>query len=252
MKKIFMLLAVALPCLTFTACGDEEDDNTGKPGEEQTGKDETGKDESGKDESGKDESGKDDSNGAVAPAGVVAVDLGLSVKWANMNVGATSAEELGGHYSWGATETLSSYYWDTYKHCEGVYGTINKYNAEDKKITLDATDDAATANWGKNWRTPSKKEYDELLNKCSWTWTEQKGVKGYLVVGPNDNSIFLPAAGFYEKDDHIGAGRLGYYWLSDLEHDSPNYAIHTYFDDGRQSWSYGYRYFGYSVRPVSK
>lgn len=107
------------------------------------------------------------------------VDLGLSVKWATCNVGANSPEDDGNYYAWGETSTKSSYTDDnsvTYGKNFGDIGGDSQY-------------DAATANWGGDWRLPTKSELEELVNKCTWTCTRTKGCK---VTGPNGNSIFLP------------------------------------------------------------
>jgi hypothetical protein len=130
------------------------------------------------------------------------VDLGLSVKWATCNVGATKPEEYGDYFAWGETTPKDAYDWSTYKWCNGgpstqtKYCTNSSYGTVDNKTTLDLSDDAACANWGGSWRMPTRAEQDELRNNCTWTWTTQNGVNGYKVTGTNGNSIFLPAAGY--------------------------------------------------------
>lgn len=129
------------------------------------------------------------------------VDLGLSVKWATCNVGASKPEEYGDYFAWGETTTKSTYNWSTYKWYNGDYDKPTKYSSYYKsrnvdKTVLDKEDDAAAVNWGGNWRMPTKEEQMELKEQCTWTWTSQNGVEGYQVKGPNGNSIFLPAAGF--------------------------------------------------------
>ena len=103
-------------------------------------------------------------------------------------------EEYGDYYAWGETETKSEY-------TEGnsaTYGlSISELQSQgyiDGEGNLNPQYDAATANWGGDWRMPTKAELNELLNNCTWTWTTQNGHKGYKVTGPNGNSIFLPAA----------------------------------------------------------
>ena len=133
------------------------------------------------------------------------VDLGLSVKWATYNVGATAPEEYGNYYAWGEIETKSDYSWSTYKFGGQYY--ITKYNDDDEngivdnKYELESEDDVAHTAWGSVWRMPSIYEYNELINNCDWLWTTLNGVNGYLVtskkVGYTDRSIFLPAGGFY-------------------------------------------------------
>ena len=184
------------------------------------------------------------------------VDLGLSVKWATFNVGATKPEEYGDYFAWGETEPKEVYNWSTYKWCKGSeksqtkYCTSSSYGTVDNKTVLEAADDAARANWGGSWRMPTKAEQDELRNNCTWTWTTQNGVNGYKVTGTNGNSIFLPAAGCRFDSSLSRAGSCGYCWSSSLNTDYPYYAYGLYFSSSRVDWRISYRYYGQSVRPV--
>ncbi|MBR4154544.1 MAG: DUF4465 domain-containing protein [Paludibacteraceae bacterium] len=181
------------------------------------------------------------------------VDLGLSVKWATFNVGATKPEEYGDYFAWGETTIKENYDWSTYKY--GTKDNITKYNSTDNKTILDPEDDAATANWGKEWRTPTKEEQDELMNKCTWTWTTQNDVKGYLVTskveGYTDRSIFLPAAGYKNGKQLYDAEKQGYQWSSSIYSDS-KYANCVLFSSAYKSWYMYNRFGGYSIRPVYK
>ena len=192
-------------------------------------------------------------------AGHEYVDLGLSVKWATCNVGATTPEEYGDYFAWGEVEPKTTYNWSTYKYCKGTLETLTKYCYDsdygkngftDNKTVLDPEDDAATANWGGEWRMPTKAEQDELLNNCTWTWTTQKGVKGYKVVGPNGNSIFLPAAGYMFEGTLYNAGSYGHYWSSSLYTVIPGYAYYVHFYSVYVDWDGSNRYYGLTVRPV--
>lgn len=214
----------------------------------------------------------------VTPTGVEAVDLGLSVKWANMNVGAESVTDYGDYFAWGETEGYKSgkknfsestykYYMSTtekYTDKDGFEVTENKkgytkYVADDyrgydgfrdDKETLDLEDDAANANWGGEWRMPTSKEIDELVYKCSWQWCALNNVWGYKVVGPNDNYIFLPAAGYRGDSSLYGAVSRGYYWSSSLRESYSNDACSLSFNPSNGDWYGYYRYNGFSVRPV--
>ncbi len=169
------------------------------------------------------------------------VDLGLSVKWATCNVGASSPEDYGNYYAWGETSTKSSYAPDNSKTYRKNYSDIKG----------DSRYDAARANWGSTWRMPTKSELEELKNRCTWKWTTQNGVKGYKVTGPNGNSIFLPAEGRRYRSLLNFAGENGYYWSSSPEGAS-DYACLLYLNSGDQSILCHNRYFGQSVRPVSE
>ena len=205
------------------------------------------------------------------------VDLGLSVKWATFNIGATAPEEYGDYFAWGETEPYYEagyaqespqahwkdgksvgYYWPSYKYCNGSYNTMTKYcnnssygnnGFTDKKTTLEKSDDIARFKWGGSWRMPTKAEFTELLNNCTWTWTTQNGVNGYKVTskksGYTDRSIFLPAAGYrYNPGGLNDVGSGGYYT------DYPNEAwFLNFLSGGRSTYDY-YRYRGLSVRPV--
>ena len=56
---------------------------------------------------------------AKTPDGVEAVDLGLSVKWANMNVGAKKDSGFGTYFAWGETKPKKYYSWGTYAWSRG-------------------------------------------------------------------------------------------------------------------------------------
>ena len=146
----------------------------------------------------------------------VMVDLGLSVLWADCNVGADSPEEAGVRFAWG--ETVPKTYYSDYnyrynKNYNNMYWWYFKYSVGDQygeapftdgKNRLEIADDAARANWGGKWRTPTKEEYVELFEKCDWTETTKNGVRGFLITskvpGYTSNSIFLP---YYCPDDVI-------------------------------------------------
>ena len=185
------------------------------------------------------------------------VDLGLSVKWATCNVGASSSEETGYFFSWGETKPKAKYNWETYKLCEGSYDTQTKYCTEsyygtvDNKTILELSDDAANANWGGDWRMPTKAEQDELSTECTWDWTTQNGVNGYKVTSKtNGNSVFLPAAGYRGDSDLSYAGYYGYYWSSSLGTHYSDGAYSLYFYSDIVGWGYSSRNYGRSVRPV--
>lgn len=180
----------------------------------------------------------------VVPTDNEYVDLGLSVKWATCNVGATSPEDYGDYFAWGETTAKEIYLWDTYTM------------TADGKTVLDAEDDAAAVNWGGAWRMPTLDEMKELLNpdNCSWEWTTVNEVNGYKVTskkeGYTDKSLFLPAAGCRYGSSLDDAGSFGGYWSATRSEDDPNRAYYLLFDSGYQDWYHCGRYNGLSVRPV--
>ena len=180
-----------------------------------------------------------------------AIDLGLSVKWASFNVGASKPEGYGDYFAWGETEPKAKYDWSTYEWCNGTASTITKYNSEDGKTILDPVDDAAFANLGGEWRTPKRNEWEELNSLCTWKWQAQNGVGGYKVTGPNGNSIFLPAAGLWSWNNNApGSFTYGYYLSSSANAADPRYPWGVRFASGFHKSEDCYRVNGESVRPV--
>ena len=198
------------------------------------------------------------------------VDLGLSVKWATCNVGASSPSAYGDYYAWGETSTKSSYTWVNYRFRTNgdSYEIVkfSKYNNQsdrgsvDNRTTLELSDDVARQKWGGSWRMPTITEFQELIDNCTWTWTTMNGVNGYKVTGKKsgftDRSIFLPAAGYRYAEYRDGtnlsyAGERGYYWSSSLYAGIPSLAQHLSFNFGGGHGTDGsIRTNGHSVRPV--
>ena len=201
------------------------------------------------------------------------VDLGLSVKWAKCNLGASKPTDYGDYFAWGETEpNKAEYTWATYKwmqagqsdwkhitkytladgQTEGIWYDADGKFIGDNKTTLEAADDAAIANLGSPWRMPTKKEYDELVDNCTWTWTTQDGVNGYEVKSKkNGNSIFLPAAGYRTGSELKVASSEGSYWSSSLYTGGSDGARDLIFDSVVRNWNHNYiRCYGFSVRPV--
>ena len=212
------------------------------------------------------------------PAGLEAVDMGNGLKWANMNVGAESETDYGDYFAWGETMPYyqegyaqespcthwisgkSGYNWTNYSLCHGTNTTMIKYCSDsnygyvDNKTVLERTHDAASANWGGGWRTPTDAEWTWLRENCTWTWTTQDGVNGMLVTskiaGYKDNTIFLPAAGYRFTANLNYEGSYGYYWSSSLHSSYSDGARRVYFYSDGVNRSDNNRCVGQSVRPV--
>ena len=170
------------------------------------------------------------------------VDLGLSVKWATCNVGATKPEAFGDYFAWGETSPKNSY-------------TESNYTYSNNPSTLPLNKDAASVNMGGKWRMPTKKECQELIEKCSLEQITQNGVYGYKVIGPNGNFIFLPAAGYRSRDELSGNGTSGCYWSSSSHKDEEgnedfNYAHYLSFYSDLVRVSYYNRCNGFTIRGV--
>lgn len=198
--------------------------------------------------------------------GCEAVDLGLSVKWASYNVGAAKPEDAGHYFAWGETTKKDNY--DCSKEGDYKWGVwtsdakpkygMTKYTSNveggDGLKELQPGDDAATANWGTKWRTPTVSEIDELLDKskCEWTWDDAK--EGYTVKGlATGNSIFLPAAGFRSGSKLDNVGKYGYFWASLVDEsnlwEARRLTINKFYQANNSSIS---RWYGFSVRAVTE
>lgn len=174
------------------------------------------------------------------------VDMGLSVKWATCNVGATKPEEFGDKFAWGETQPNNSSSWSNYRYCNGdaytmtKYCTNNYYGLVDNQTTLEAFDDAATVHWGGEWRMPTKSEIAELwnANNCTIEETSRNGTRGYRFTSKRTgNSIFLPFNWSYMElfDPYTYYEFLyGSYWSSSLNIEEPNSAY--YLGDNRLGW----------------
>jgi hypothetical protein len=167
------------------------------------------------------------------------VDLGLSVKWATCNVGASRPSEFGDYYVWGETsaETLKS-------DVDAEEQLINSIHPESGY-------DTARENWGGAWRLPTKEEFQELRDNCYWTWTTQGGQKGARVTSKkNGRSIFLPAEGYRDSFGRHVEDPLSYYWTSTLSEESSEYACSLGFTNREIIMGFFYRHDGFNVRPV--
>ncbi len=215
------------------------------------------------------------------------VDLGLpsGTLWATCNVGANNPWECGDYFAWGETSTKTTYNWSTYKYANGDYKKLIKYCKEygdngytDSLKVLGPNDDAATANWGSNWRMPTAEELSELRNNCYWVWTKKTDKQGHKYFGymvykalePIEKGvkvskgkkpkaaytesvphIFLPVAGYKWDINTSSINTNGYYWTSSLFFGSSVSARCLFLDSTSvfdNDWDS--RFYGYSVRPV--
>jgi len=174
------------------------------------------------------------------------VDLGLSVKWANVNIGAQNEASYGCYYQWGAKEPF--------------IGNATQYYLESKNITPESGFDTASELWGGSWRLPTKEEWAELMdkNKCTWTWTNSNGQYGIRITskvsGYTGRSIFLPSAGYYNPNGNYGRdynNTSGDYWTS--TYSSGNKAYFASFGSNSNYPAPGPdpKGYGFTVRPVT-
>lgn len=196
------------------------------------------------------------------------VDLGLpsGTLWATCNVGASSTEEYGDFFAWGETTGHNSgkacFNWSTYKYCKGTEKTLTKYCStsdygfngfSDTLTELLPEDDAATANWGSDWQTPSLDQLKELYNS-SYTimeWTSENGVYGRKITSKtNGNTIFLPAAGRLQDAVFSFVDTYGEYWSRSLNTSESSYASILGFNSSAINMWSSPRGIGRTIRPV--
>ena len=189
------------------------------------------------------------------------VDMGNGLLWATCNVGAKQACDTGYFFAWGETAPKTDYSMDTYFDSNDNGKTFEKY-AIDKKTVLEPKDDAASANWGGSWRTPTIEEWQWLKEHTQWEWKENyilPGIHGFLltstVPGYESQRIFLPRCGS-RIGEEAKSSKLGLYWSSSLMMNKSEWAMAAdmyvgesllFFDVASGSS----RYYGFPVRPVS-
>ena len=221
MKKIlFYTLSALFFSTSLVSCGGGDDDTTGGSANNSTG----------------------------IHNGHEWIDLGLGVKWATYNVGASQPWEFGNYFSLGETtgydEGKRNFATSTYKwYEEGVgytkYCCNSSYGIVDNKYVVDKEDDAASANWGGNWRLPHPSEVAELMNNCYWEWTNSynnSGIKGVIVykaktttdmgIYCNESKTVMPSAKYTLSDTHIflpaaGAYKYERYYIEESGEGSP-------------------------------
>jgi len=181
------------------------------------------------------------------------VDLGLSVKWATCNLGASKPWESGRYFAWGDVKGQD---WNGSRWSRRRFSHLPSYSL-DANNNLNPEHDAAHANLDGTWRMPTKAEFQELIDNCTSIWISNyngTGVAGRIFsskkAGYTDRSIFFPASGRgYDKGlDYSGS--FGRYWSCTFRGSSNAWCL--YFSLKDMNASHAYHYFGFSVRPVSE
>lgn len=205
------------------------------------------------------------SNSQGVWSGIESIDLGLSVKWANYNLGASTPEGAGKYYAWASTVGYYAtdnfnFNWANTPYCTNPdESTISDKSSWSKYTTdnaqLEAKDDAATVELGSYWRIPTHEEWNELFDNCTREWTTQNGVSGCKFTASNGNSIFLPACGWGDGDHIAELTTGGWYWSSNLSApDDVNHAWHIVMKVNSGTFSSSIsgigRKTGFSIRPV--
>ena len=174
------------------------------------------------------------------------IDLGLpsGTRWATCNIGATSPSQAGGLYAWGEKATKTTY----------VPENSKTHGKDMEDISGNATYDVATAKWGKGWRMPTKEEFEELVEYCSFPhYEKQNGRYGQLFTNQlNGRTLFLPTTGSKELGStHREANTCGLYWTSTPHQDAYKNGAHQYhYGAALGEMGVGLRSTGYAVRAV--
>lgn len=150
-----------------------------------------------------------------------AIDLGLSVLWADRNLGASSPDDYGDYFAWGETSSKTIYGMRFYKYRDDdfyytKYCNDSFYGRVDNRTQLQTNDDAAHIIWGGSWRMPTRRELEDLIACCEWAVIKQDGIPCCRITGKNGQSIILPIAGFKDDEGLQLKNEWGYYWSSTL------------------------------------
>lgn len=176
------------------------------------------------------------------------VDLGLpsGTLWATMNVGADSETGYGSYFTWGDSTIANDLPcdWNTYKFGYGnnftKYTNSSEYSVDsayDELLELDIEDDMVRAHMGGDWKLPTKKHFEELLDNTTFEWITNyngTGINGRKFTSKtNSNSIFIPASGYRGPDSFSNLGNC-YLWSSELQPSDSNGAYYLFFTSDYQ------------------
>lgn len=162
------------------------------------------------------------------------VDLGLSVEWATVNVGALNPEEAGGLYGFGDKSLFN------------ISTLAADYTHED----IQGGENDLASLFIPGAFTPSKEQMEELVNNTTAEYTQVNGVNGYRFTAANGNSIFLPVTGSRNGETVSGEGTLGAYWTANIDAVDADHASALSFNDASVKVSSANLYEGLAIRPV--
>ena len=256
--KLFLCVVttIALACTTITSCKPSKKSDKGEKSEDTTNTDIT-----------IEHNPINEQNIIKDTTTAQGVDLGLSVLWADRNVGASSPDAHGNYYAWGETSIKDDYSWLSYQHFSDSdnNGYPWKNDGEwDEDCTPEELSylgenisktiyDVAHTEWGENWAMPTYQQWEELINNCTWNITTKNGNNCYEITSNiNGNSIILPIAGC-RCDTTLHWEEAPFYWTSSFNQEMPNHAVGAYFEfyaAGHPYIGLWHRYLGCNVRPI--
>ena len=190
---------------------------------------------------GNDKSSESQNSSAVEISAGNEIDLGLpsGKLWASCNLGADSPEKYGDYYAWGEIEKKDSFPRKGYKYLGTLIG--NNISGTEYDVVSNVLKD--------DWVMPNQHDFKELVDNCKREWVKYNGVNGYKLIGPNGNSIFLPATGFCDPL-LCNQESIGFYWSS--TDDNGFNAIALSLSDGKIAINKELRYHGHAIRPIKE
>ena len=186
------------------------------------------------------------------------VEIG-GIKWATKNIGANSVTDAGLYFQWGDVRGYTASQLSGACHSNAFSladYNMAKYGSFDGLVTLESSDDAATANMGVTWHMPTVADFNKLLSATTNAWVTNykgSGVNGRLFTSKTDSSkvLFFPAAGYCYRGSVGSVGTCGYYWSSSLNTSNVISGRFLYFSSGDCDMSDNLRFLGFSVRGVA-
>lgn len=179
------------------------------------------------------------------------VDLGLpsGTLWATTNVGAMYPEDPGYNYAWG--ELYPS---ENYRKSDASNYTLSKYNEKDGLTTLESEDDIACQMWGDDWHIPTKEDFQELIDNCTFSFdytSAATSINGYVIVkftAKNGKYLLLPQSTILASY----AGTDITYWTSSLASSASSYIYYAQTSTRYNAINGSGRWKSMPIRPVSK
>lgn len=167
------------------------------------------------------------------------IDLGLSVKWATCNIGASTPWEYGDFFAWGEVKSKTFFSEDNYSESNLISSDI-----------AGSSYDAAHIVWGGAWRLPKSEEFEELIEKCNFKWSTFHNKNGWTVTGPNGKKIFFPAAGYAGENLSQNSDGWGSYLSSSADENDDSKIYDFEFNESRYGKGWGFREHGHTIRAV--
>ncbi|MCQ2287683.1 MAG: hypothetical protein MJZ74_01110 [Muribaculaceae bacterium] len=232
MKKIFLILSIALAAACMANAQDKTYMNVHQPNGEDKSYEVTADLKVTWGAKTEQEENKEDGHRYV--------DLGLTsgLRWAACNIGAEEPWDYGQYFCWGEMGVKEDY-------------SLGNYTYKDNPAELSQDKDVAHLSWRGYWRMPTRVDFKELMEECTWTFERNyHGTHGYMVTGPNGNSIFLPAGGLRNGLNLVLDNEYGYFWSSSIINQDHTRGWILRYNNATIDRVDELRHYGLPVRPV--